>query len=300
MLREQTLLGVHDKVADAIERLRHFEPRGGYYLCFSGGKDSQCIYHLAKEAGVRFDAHYNITGVDPPELVYFIRKHYPDVHRELYKKSMRKLIEWKKWPPTRRSRYCCSELKEFHGGNRFCVTGVRWSESVNRKKNRGIVEVLATSGKKQDNLIFNFEGEVEHVGDACNASGKKVLNPIVDWETEDVWEYLNSRNIPHCCLYNEGFTRLGCIGCPMGGTHQMEKEFEIWPGFKKYYLRAFEKAIEHRKESGLKCTWDRAEQMMDWWIYGQDKNKEKEVSGQIYMFGDDYNVEWRGRDGRSD
>ena len=290
MLKEKTLLGTKDKVADAVERLRRFEPAGGYYLCFSGGKDSQCIYHLAKEAGVKFDAHYNITGVDPPELVYFIREHYPDVQRDLYKKSMRKLIEWKKWPPTRRSRYCCSELKEFRGGNRFCITGVRWSESVNRKKNRGVVEVLATTGKKQDNLIFNSVGEVEHIGDACNASGKKVLNPIIDWETEDVWEYLNSRNIPHCKLYDEGFKRLGCIGCPMGGTRQMEIEFKRWPGFKRYYLRAFDKAIEERKKAGLKCTWDKGEEMMDWWIYGQDKNKEKEVAGQTYMFGSDYNA----------
>ena len=64
---------LEDKVKRAIDRLRTFEPPEGYYLAFSGGKDSQCIYHLAKEAGVKFDAHYNLTTVDPPELVYFIR-----------------------------------------------------------------------------------------------------------------------------------------------------------------------------------------------------------------------------------
>ena len=56
----------HDKVQTAIERLRAFEPEDGYYLAFSGGKDSQCIYHLAEMAGVKFDAHYRITSVDPP------------------------------------------------------------------------------------------------------------------------------------------------------------------------------------------------------------------------------------------
>ena len=76
---EETLFGVYDKVETAIQRLRAFEPPEGYYLAFSGGKDSQCIYHLCKEAGVRFDAHYSLTTVDPPEAVYFIREHYPDL-----------------------------------------------------------------------------------------------------------------------------------------------------------------------------------------------------------------------------
>ena len=70
---EATLFGVYDKVETAIQRLRVFEPPEGYYLAFSGGKDSQCIYHLCKEADVRFDAHYSLTTVDPPEAVYFIR-----------------------------------------------------------------------------------------------------------------------------------------------------------------------------------------------------------------------------------
>ena len=46
-----------DKVELAIRRLKGFEPPEGYYVAFSGGKDSQCIYHLCKMAGVKFDAH---------------------------------------------------------------------------------------------------------------------------------------------------------------------------------------------------------------------------------------------------
>lgn len=40
MLVENTLWGKRDKVKIAIERLRQFEPEEGYYLAFSGGKDS--------------------------------------------------------------------------------------------------------------------------------------------------------------------------------------------------------------------------------------------------------------------
>jgi len=80
MLIEKHIDGyVRDKVAIAMDRLKAFEPEEGYYLAFSGGKDSQCIYHLAVEAGVKFDAHYNLTTVDPPELVRFIKDNYHDV-----------------------------------------------------------------------------------------------------------------------------------------------------------------------------------------------------------------------------
>ena len=63
------LLGHHDRVAEAIKRLQAFEPKGeAYYGAFSGGKDSQTIYHLAQMAGVKFDAQYSLTTVDPPRL----------------------------------------------------------------------------------------------------------------------------------------------------------------------------------------------------------------------------------------
>ena len=58
MLIEHTLLGVVDKVENAIEVLRTFEPREGYYLAFSGGKDSIVIKALCDLAGVKYDAHY--------------------------------------------------------------------------------------------------------------------------------------------------------------------------------------------------------------------------------------------------
>ena len=60
MLVEETLFGRRDKVQVAIDRLRAFEPTEGYYLAFSGGKDSQAVYHLCREAGVKFDAHYSL------------------------------------------------------------------------------------------------------------------------------------------------------------------------------------------------------------------------------------------------
>lgn len=120
MLLEQTISAngeVRTKLDIAIQRLKTFEPPEGYYVAFSGGKDSQCIYHLCQMAGVKFRAVYRVTSVDPPELIYFIREHYPDVifdvpHDANGKRiSMWSLIAENKIPPLRMVRYCCAQLK---------------------------------------------------------------------------------------------------------------------------------------------------------------------------------------------
>ena len=279
MLQENTLFGVKDKVKIAIDRLRTFEPPEGYYLAFSGGKDSQCIYHLAKEAGVKFDAHYNLTTVDPPELVYFIRENYPDVIVDKPEMSMWRLIIKNNGPPTRLQRWCCRELKEHGGEGRICVTGVRWAESTRRKANRAAFEVLES--KKRGNYLFNDNDEDRRMFENCTQKGKRIVNPIIDWEDADVWEYIHSRGLKYCKLYDEGFTRLGCIGCPMAGKNRIN-EFKRWPKYKAQYIRTFDKVVKNRKAKGMKCTWETAEDVMNWWIYGTEKKHELE--GQIDLF----------------
>lgn len=145
-----------DKVQVAIDRFRTFEPPEGYYLAFSGGKDSVVIKALADMAGVKYDAHYSLTSVDPPELVRFV-KSFPDVIIDRPKDkdgnqiTMWNLIPRKKLPPTRIARYCCEQLKESHGQGRITVTGVRWAESPNRRKNQGEITVMSpTKGIKEE------------------------------------------------------------------------------------------------------------------------------------------------------
>lgn len=143
-----------EKVKSSIERIKAFEPEEGYYLAFSGGKDSVVCKALLEMAGVKYDAHYRVTSVDPPELVRFIRDKHPDVERDIPRYSdgkpitMWNLIPKKLMPPTRLVRYCCSSLKESGGDGRMTVTGVRWAESVNRQRNQGIVTVIGKSVTK--------------------------------------------------------------------------------------------------------------------------------------------------------
>ena len=289
---------LHDKVELAIQRLKAFEPSEGYYVAFSGGKDSQCIYHLCKMAGVKFDAHYAVTSVDPPELIKFIRQNYPNVEFEVphdkngKRISMWSLIPERMMPPTQMVRYCCEQLKETGGEGRLTVTGVRWAESTNRKKNQGIVTVLKKSKKligemedmgvnftktKRGGVVLNFDDANERrFTEFCYRTGKTLINPIIDWDDDDVWEFLNGNGIQHCCLYDGEYTRIGCIGCPMGGPKGMNRDFALYPKFKQMYLKAFGRMLEERKRKGTKNTWKTPEEVMSWWL-----REEPQHDGQI-------------------
>jgi phosphoadenosine phosphosulfate reductase len=259
----KALISVRSKAMIAMERLRRFEPEEPYWVAYSGGKDSQAILHLVKESGCKYEAHYNLTTVDPPELVRFIREQYPEVVVDRPEKNMWELIEKEKVPPTRLMRYCCRHLKERGGVGRVVVTGVRWQESTSRAKQRGLVEL-------------NMGGNVVVIGSDSSAvldlyrstpiDTKHVINPIIDWSASEVWQYLALLDVPHCCLYDEGFKRIGCVGCPQGGPKQMKRDFERWPKYRANYVRAFDRMLERRRESGLVTQWTDGEDVMKWWI----------------------------------
>lgn len=275
----------------SIDRLKAFEPPEGYFVAFSGGKDSQCIYHLCEMAGVKFDAHYSVTSADPPELVRFIREKYPTVAMEIpHDKDGKPITMWnlipkKLIPPTRITRYCCSVMKEGNGRERVTVTGVRWEESIQRKNTRGIVDIFSESKKLQEKLteagaeyhtnkyggiIMNDDNDItRRMVEQCYRTHKTIVNPIVDWSEDEVWHFLRDvAQVESCSLYAEGFKRLGCIGCPMTGKMRTV-EFARWPKYKEVYMRAFERMIEEREKRGLMkepTKWKTPEDVFEWWM----------------------------------
>lgn len=88
----------------------------GFHVAFSGGKDSQVLLALVEMAGVKHHAEMQVTTVDSPNLMKFVRGNYPQVHLNLPELNMRQLILKKKMLPTRQTRYCCAYLKEQAGG----------------------------------------------------------------------------------------------------------------------------------------------------------------------------------------
>lgn len=265
-----------DKVETAIERIRTFEPKEGYYLAFSGGKDSIVCKELLNMAGVKYDAHYNNTTVDPKELIYYIREHHKDVKienavdKEGKRITMWNLIPRKLMPPTRMVRYCCDYFKEGGGNGRFVVTGTRWAESARRKNTRQIVEFDrygSQSKQAQENrqiFLMSDNEEKRRMLETCQIKGKHILNPIVDWTDKEVWEFIKLRNLPYCELYDKGWERIGCIGCPLSSNQ--EKELNQYPKIKESYIRAFDRMIEERKKKDKETEWETGEEVMKWWI----------------------------------
>lgn len=233
----------------AILLLQQHEPPDGYFLAFSGGKDSITIYDLAIRAGVKFSAHFHMTTVDPPEVLQFIRDNYPDVIWDRPKKSMFKIIVEHGTPPTRFRRYCCRELKEIGGKGRTVILGIRAAESSRRKKRKPYEESTIDKGK-----FF--------------------VNPILSWSDSDVWSYIRRRNLKYPSLYDTGRTRIGCILCPLQSQKGRIRDLEDYPKFGKAYLRAFKRMLERIESEGKSnpCGWKTPEEVMDWWINAYRKN----------------------------
>lgn len=305
-----------NKVKKSIERLRAFEPEDGYYLAFSGGKDSVTCKALLDMSGCKYDATYRVTSVDPPELVRFIKEVHPDVKRKVprYSETIRNeklrgkpitmwnLIPERGYPPTRVARYCCKHLKESGGDGRITVTGVRWAESVNRKKNQGIVTVMSPDKSTADELVesagfertnkigvvlTNDNTDNRRLVESCFRRNKTTVNPIIDWSDANVWSFIHAHGIPYCTLYNEGMTRLGCVGCPMASTKEREREFIRWPKYKESYLRAFDAMLKERTRRGrTEGSWRTAtaKDVFNWWM------EYDILPGQLNLF-EDYEEE---------
>lgn len=275
MLIEETLLGRIDKEKLAIDRTKEFQNRNQNnknILAFSGGKDSVATYIILVKSGIDFIPIYSPTSVDPPELINYIRKDftdwtkknkYPKVQfakyniNEKYGKykevTMWNLLRHRGLPPTRRMRYCCEELKERTGNIGDTVyTGVRWEESSKRSK---------------QSMVGFWKQKI-------------MVRPIIDFSEDDVWELIKKYNVPYCELYNQGWKRIGCIGCPL--SKNMERELNLYPKYKENYIKSFNRMVEYREEKGLETKWKNGQEVYDWWI-GKNK-KDTNIEGQCSMF----------------
>ena len=249
-------------------------------ITYSGGKDSDVLLHIAEASGIQFEVLHSLTTADAPQTVYHVRDTFHRLEDKGIKCTVdkhvqsdgRRITMWnlivKQGVPTRLQRFCCRYLKETGGRDRFIATGVRWDESAARKKNRGALEVI-TSKKDNSLILSNDNSEDRRLFESCQLKGKRVVNPIVDWKTDDVLEYIESEHITMNPLYGCGFGRVGCIGCPMAGKAGREAEFAMFPKFKAAYIRSFDRMMEERKRRGKaeNCNWGHdGVDIFHWWM----------------------------------
>ena len=247
-----------------------YDKEDGFYLAFSAGKDSQALFHMAELAGVKFKGHVNWTSVDPPQVIRFKRKYYPEVVEHKPKKSIYDLAIDRGILPSMRIRWCCADLKESAGAGKVTLIGIRAEESTRRAK-RHEVEVSdkrfsgnldefeqwrkAEIAKREERLIKKMKREGKKVNEdefslqsdnevrCINGKDSILVSPIFNWTERDVWTFLNEVvRVPHCELYDQGYKRIGCILCPMSQHRQKVRELKDFPHVKRGWIRAI-KAI---------------------------------------------------------
>jgi phosphoadenosine phosphosulfate reductase len=232
----QLTLDGNTALDNSIKILREFEPDEGYYLAFSGGKDSCTLKHVADLAGVKYDAHYNMTTIDPPEVTRFIKEHHPDVEWHVPEKPFWKEVEYRGLP-TRTVRWCCRIFKEIGGQDRVVLTGIRGEESWQRAK-RGTYQ-------------------------ACKTGRRWFVNPLMAWKSGDVWDHIRKYNLPYCSLYDEGWDRIGCVLCPY--QNRKQESLERWPAFWRLTRQALD--VYFTSSEACQSRWANADEMWDWWLH---------------------------------
>lgn len=215
------------KIEQSINLLKKFDnPDNPVEIAYSGGKDSDVILQLAKEAGIHYRSIYKNTTIDPPGTI----KHVQEMGVEVLqpKKTFFHLIE-ENGLPSRFSRFCCRYLKEYKVLDK-CVMGVRREESVKRSERYTEPTECRFYGSKK-----------EHV---------EAIYPILDWTLQDVTEYLLDRKVKCAPVYYDADgtfhpeRRLGCMCCPLASTKKRVAQFKQYPGMVKQYVKRLRKYRE--------------------------------------------------------
>ena len=297
-----------DKINKAIEAFKTAEKiaRDFYdkpvVVTYSGGKDSDVLLDLAIKSGISFEVSHSITTVDAPQTNRHVNKVFAELKEKgikAYKTmptykgkpiNMFSLIAQKGIPPTRLVRYCCGVFKEGTEKNRVVALGVRSAES-RKRQNRDIfsTSVGKLANSKHFSLphvqeVFKEAKEQDEVWDCAIVSTARkrktiLVNVIYDWSDAEVWKYIHENNIAYNELYDMGYSRVGCILCPLANKREKQRDILTFPAYKERYIKAFEKMLEVRKARGKDDSkggaWKDAESVFKWWI------EDKTIEGQM-------------------
>lgn len=228
MISEQ----LQKKIDFAIRFLKKYDdPEKPIEIAYSGGKDSDVILQLAKEAGINYRAIYKNTTIDPPGTINHAKEMGAEIVQPKHY-TFRQLIA-KKGMPNRTRRFCCEELKEYKILDK-AVVGVRREES--RKRAERYKEPTICR-------IYSKTEKVEHI------------MPILEWTTQDVADFIEDRKIKCAPVYYDekgNFhpeRRLGCMCCPLASTKKRIEEFKKYPGMVKLYIKAEQQFLDSHTSS---------------------------------------------------
>lgn len=233
-------------------------------IAYSGGKDSDVILQLAKEAGIKYRAIYRNTTIDPPGTI----KHVKDMDVEILQpnKTFFQLIE-ENGLPNRFMRFCCRFLKEYKVLDK-CVMGVRKAESRARDER------------------YNEPTECKFYGSKKNHV--EAVYPILEWTDEDVAEFIEERKIKCAPVYYDERgkfhveRRLGCIACPLASKGKRIKQFQKYPGILRQYVKSLRKFRETHKNADVCSYFTNEFEQMYFDIYCNSMQEFEEKSNGLF------------------
>ena len=152
---------------------------GEIEIAYSGGKDSDVILQLAKEAGIKYRAIYKNTTIDPPGTLGHVRGMGVEILRA--KTSFFQLVAQKGFP-SRFSRFCCEKLKEYKVLDKS-VIGVRKAESRAREER------------------YNEPTQCRYYGAKTEKNHVELIYPILEWTDEDVRDFIIDRKLKLAPIY---------------------------------------------------------------------------------------------------
>lgn len=234
------------------------QPSEGFLVGFSGGKDSQVVLDLAKTAGVRFRAVYNVTTNDPAENVRFIKHHYPDVEFSIPEKSYLQMIEHY-GVPTMKIRWCCAIFKESSSVGYAILLGVRRQES---RKRAQYEEISQLAKNKKARKTVDYATMEEHNFQCVGGKDKFMIYPILNWTEDDVWDYIKLRDLPVNPCYKIR-QRVGCVFCPFARQKDIRAYCETHPKLKSAFIHAIER---YRAKNSDRQKLPTAEDYFEWWL----------------------------------
>lgn len=257
---------MQSKIDKAIAFIQHGEKLAlsmnadGYFVAFSGGKDSQVLLWLVQQAGVKYRAYYSVTTNDPPQNVRFIRDNYPEVVFLHPRENFYKLVA-KRGLPTMNRRFCCSILKETAGVGYVTLIGVRRDES-SKRKNYKEVDVVSRRKEHQDSeRVYNIDEILQAEHQCIKGKDKLVLRPILDFTDSEIWEVIYTNNLPVNPCYNDT-KRVGCIFCPFSSKKQILDYCNKYP---KAKAKIIDSITQYQSKMKQKAELP-PDEYFDWWL----------------------------------
>lgn len=248
----------------------------GYFVAFSGGKDSQVLLWLVQQAKVKYKAYYSVTTNDPLQNVQFIRKHYKEVIFLHPKDNFYALVE-KNGLPLRQMRYCCKVLKESAGAGFATLVGVRREESVRRSK-YDFVDVVSRRKEHKERVGGYDLDDIISVNHQCiKGKDKVVMRPILDFTEKDIWTIINEFHLPKNPCY-EKVGRVGCIFCPFSSRQTIERYCIEFPKVKETLMKSISIFLKNKPSIGLS-----KDEYFDWWLSDMSLQEYKESKKQLEM-----------------